>query len=86
MSKGRGQGSGVRGQFACRPTEKGFRWGPAEIERIETDPSDISGSVMLALKTKDIYLEILVTRAGMVRLYVPEGKMVMVCGSEAEEA
>ncbi len=55
---------------------KRLKWGPVEIEWIET--KDISGSALLGLKTADINLEILVTRAGMVRLYVPEGGMVMV--------
>lgn len=57
-------------------TQNGFKWGPVEIERLQTE--DESGSVLLGLKTVDIDLEICVTRAGMVRLYVPPGGMVMV--------
>jgi hypothetical protein len=81
----RGQGSGVRGQFPCRPTEKGFKWGPVEIERIEAEPDDISEAVTLILKTEDINLEIYVTRVGIVRIYVPEGDRVIVCGAKREE-
>lgn len=57
---------------------KRLKWGPVEIEWIET--KDISGSALLGLKTADINLEILVTWLGRrpVRLYVPEGGMVMV--------
>jgi hypothetical protein len=50
--------------------------GPVEISLLPND--DESGSVLLGLKTEDISLEILVTRAGRVRLYVPAGGMVMV--------
>jgi len=67
---------GPETQFVPQITEKGFLWGPAEIERIQTD--DESGSVTLGLKTIDIDLEIVVTGAGMVRIYVPSGGMVMV--------
>jgi hypothetical protein len=63
-------------------TEKGFIWGPVEIERLETE--DISGSVLLGLKTVDVNLEIFITRAGMVRIYVPSGGMVMVCALDGD--
>jgi hypothetical protein len=82
MGKSRGQGSGVRGLFACQPTETGFKWGPVEIERIETAPEDISEAVTLRLKTEDIDLEIYVTRVGIVRIYVPSGERVILCGAE----
>ena len=75
MSKGRGQKTG---HFACQPTEKGFKWGPVEIERIETEPDVISGGISLRLKTENNDLEIYITPAGMVRIYVPAGEMVMV--------
>lgn len=84
MKKSRGQGSGARGQFPCQPTENGFKWGPVEIERIETEPGDISEAVTLRLKTEDINLEIYVTRVGIVRIYVPSGGRVILCGAERE--
>ncbi len=63
-------------QLPVEITENGFRLGLAEIERIPTE--DESGAVLLGLKTPDISLQILVTRVGMVRLFVPPGGMVMV--------
>jgi hypothetical protein len=67
-------------QFTCQLTETGFKWGPAEIERIEAEPDDISGAVTLRLKTEDIDLEIYVTRVGMVRIFIPEGERIMIGG------
>lgn len=77
--------SGGRGQFPVESTATGFTWGPVEIERIETEPDDISEAITLRLKTEDISLEIYVTRVGIVRIYVPSGGRVILCGCEARE-
>ena len=79
MSKGKESG----GNFPVQNTEKGFKWGPVKIERLQTE--DESGSVLLRLKTEDVDLEIAVSRVGMVRIYVPSGEMVMVEAAEREK-
>jgi hypothetical protein len=64
-----------------RLTQNGFCWGPVEISRIATEPEDISGGITLGLKTIDVDLQIYITRAGMIRIYLTDGEMVTVMAS-----